>query len=106
MIAGRVSPRTLGGPIAIAQMAGDTAREGNLPDVLLMAILSVNLGVLNLLPIPILDGGHILFFLLEAVRGKPVSLKHREVAQQIGLVLLLLLMAFVFYNDIARIMAG
>lgn len=106
MITGRVSPRTLGGPIAIAQMAGDTAREGLLPFVLLLAVLSVNLGVLNLLPIPILDGGHVFFFLVEAVRGRPVSVKHREVAQQIGLVMLLLLMAFVFYNDISRIMAG
>lgn len=106
MLMGKVSPRTLGGPIAIAQMAGETASEGILPFVLLLAVLSVNLGVLNLLPIPILDGGHIFFFAVEAVRGRPVSVKHREVAQQIGLMVLLLLMGFVFYNDIARIMAG
>ena len=106
MVAGRVSPRTLGGPIAIAQMAGDTAREGVLPFVLLLAVLSVNLGVLNLLPIPILDGGHIFFFLVEALRGRAVSVKNREVAQQVGLVILLVLMAFVFYNDISRIMSG
>jgi regulator of sigma E protease len=106
MFTGHVSPRTLGGPIAIAKMAGDTAETGILNFVFLIAILSVNLGVLNLLPVPILDGGHVFFFLVEAVRGRPVSVKHREVAQQVGLVLLLLLMGFVFYNDIARLMAG
>jgi regulator of sigma E protease len=67
-----------------------------------LAILSVNLGVLNLLPIPVLDGGHILFFLIEAVIGRPVAVKHREVAQQIGIFLLMLLMVYAFYNDIAR----
>jgi regulator of sigma E protease len=106
MVAGRVSPRTLGGPIAIAKMAGDTARTGPLAFLFLIAILSVNLAVLNLLPIPVLDGGHVFFFLVEAIRGRPVSVKYREVAQQIGLVILLLLMAFVMYNDIARLLAG
>ncbi|MHB8765941.1 MAG: RIP metalloprotease RseP [Deferrisomatales bacterium] len=106
MVLGRVSPRTLGGPIAIAQMAGETAQAGALSFLFLVAVLSVNLAVLNLLPIPILDGGHILFFGVEAVRGRPVNLRHRELAQQVGLVLLLMLMAFVFYNDIARLVAG
>lgn len=106
MAVGRVSPRTLGGPVAIAKMAGETAEAGPLSFLFLMAVLSVNLAVLNLLPIPVLDGGHVFFFLVEAVRGRPVSLKHREVAQQVGLFILLLLMAFVMYNDIARLMAG
>ena len=107
LILGEVNPRqALGGPIAIADMAGKAARAGFLNFVFLLAVLSVNLAVLNLLPIPILDGGHVLFFAIEAVRGRPVSVKHREVAQQIGLALLLLLMAFVFYNDIARMVAG
>lgn len=106
MIAGRVSPRTLGGPIAIAQMAGETAEAGLLSFLFLVAVLSVNLGVLNLLPIPILDGGHILFFLIEAVRGRPVSIRNREIAQQIGLIVLLFLMVYVFYNDISRMVAG
>jgi regulator of sigma E protease len=107
LILGQVNPRrALGGPIAIAEMAGKAARAGFLNFVFLLAVLSVNLAVLNLLPIPILDGGHVLFFAIEGIRGRPVSLRHREVAQQIGLVLLLLLMAFVFYNDIARMVAG
>ncbi|MBI5014612.1 MAG: RIP metalloprotease RseP [Deltaproteobacteria bacterium] len=106
MAAGRVSPRTLGGPIAIAKMAGDTAQTGPLNFLFLIAILSVNLAVLNLLPIPVLDGGHLFFFLVEAVRGRPVSVKFREAAQQVGLMILLLLMAFVMYNDVARLMAG
>ncbi len=106
MVVGRVSPRTLGGPIAIAQMAGETAQAGLLSFLFLVAVLSVNLGVLNLLPIPVLDGGHLLFFGVEAVRGRPVQLKHREAAQQAGLAILLVLMVYVFYNDIARIVAG
>jgi len=106
MVLGQVSPRTLGGPIAIAQMAGETARAGLLSFLFLVAVLSVNLGVLNLLPIPILDGGHMLFFVIEAVRGEEVSLRNREVAQQVGLAILLMLMGYVFYNDIARIVAG
>ncbi|GAB4260867.1 MAG: RIP metalloprotease RseP [Deferrisomatales bacterium] len=106
MLVGQVSPRNLGGPIAIAQMAGETARAGLLSFLFLVAVLSVNLAVLNLLPIPVLDGGHVLFFAIEAVWGRPVSMRYREVAQQVGLVILLLLMAFVIYNDLARIVAG
>jgi len=66
--------------------------------------LSVNLGIINLLPIPVLDGGHLLFFLIEAVTRRPINLKMREVAQQVGIFVLILLMIFVFYNDIARIL--
>ncbi|MFU8856907.1 MAG: RIP metalloprotease RseP [Deferrisomatales bacterium] len=106
MIVGRVSPRNLGGPIAIAQMAGETARAGFVSFLFLVAVLSVNLAVLNLLPIPILDGGHLLFFGIEAVRGKPVSVRNREVAQQVGLMILLMLMAYVMYNDVARLVTG
>lgn len=106
MVTGRVSPRTLGGPVAIAKMAGETAQAGLLSFLFLVAVLSVNLAVLNLLPIPVLDGGHVFFFLVEAVMGRPVSVKHREVAQQVGLVILLALMAFVMFNDIQRLMAG
>jgi regulator of sigma E protease len=68
-----------------------------------MAILSINLFLLNLLPIPILDGGHLLFFLFEALRGKPMDLKHREMAQGLGLMLILALMILVFYQDILRL---
>jgi regulator of sigma E protease len=68
-----------------------------------MALLSVNLALLNLLPIPILDGGHLFFIIWEAVRGKPVAIRHREMAQALGLMLILALMAMVFYQDILRV---
>src|SRR3972149_6329138 len=103
----RVIPSdSLGGPILIAQMAGDQAREGVSPFVYFLGLLSVNLGILNLLPIPILDGGHLLFFSIEALRGKPLSPQARMMAQQVGLALILMLTALVFYNDIARLIAG
>ncbi|MDO9515099.1 MAG: RIP metalloprotease RseP, partial [Syntrophales bacterium] len=104
ILQGVVSPKELGGPILIAQMAGSQARKGLMPFIFLMAVLSVNLGVLNLLPVPVLDGGHIAFFLIEAATGRTVSMKWREIAQQVGFFLLILLMIFVFYNDIARIL--
>lgn len=98
-----VSPKTLGGPIMIAQMSGEYARQGFVPFVFFMAILSINLGVLNLLPIPVLDGGHLLFYLIEVATGKEVNIKWREMAQQLGFFILVMLMIFVFYNDIVRI---
>jgi len=100
----RVIPaKTIGGPILIAQMAGEQARRGVLSLVLFMAILSINLGVINLFPIPILDGGHFIFLALEAVLKRPISIKKMEIAQQIGLGLIILLMLFAFYNDLIRI---
>ena len=100
----RVIPaKTIGGPILIAQLAGEQARRGLLSLVLFTAILSINLGVINLFPIPILDGGHFLFLGLEAVLRKPISIKKMEIAQQIGLILIILLMLFAFYNDLIRI---
>ena len=98
-----VPAETLGGPILIVQMAGQQAHEGLSNFLYFMAIISVNLGIINLLPIPILDGGQLVFFLLEAIRRKPLSVKNREVAQQIGLGIIILLMVFVFYNDLNRI---
>lgn len=103
LFAGAISPKTLAGPIGIAQMSGQVAKAGPLAFLSFLALLSINLGILNLLPIPILDGGHLLFFCIEAVRGKPLSIKKRELAQQVGLFLLLVLMVFVFYNDIYRL---
>jgi regulator of sigma E protease len=100
---GVVSPKTLGGPILIAQMAGTQAREGIIPFILFMALLSINLAVLNLLPVPILDGGHLLFYLIEIVKGSEVSVKWREIANQVGFVLLIILMIFVFMMDIDRL---
>ena len=97
------SPSQLMGPVAIAQMSGDTAAAGWISLFGFMAMLSLNLGLLNLLPIPVLDGGHLLFFLIEAVKRRPVSVKVREIAQQVGMVLLIMLMILVFYNDITRL---
>lgn len=93
---------TVGGPIMIAKMAGEQASAGGVNFLAFMALLSINLGVLNLLPVPILDGGHLVFFLWELVFRKPVGMRARELAQQIGLVLLISLMILAFYNDIVR----
>jgi regulator of sigma E protease len=90
----------------IAQLAGQQAAQGFLNVLLFIAILSINLGVINLLPIPILDGGHMLFFAIEGVMGRPISLRKREVAQQIGLFILICLMLFAIYNDVDRIMSS
>ncbi len=106
LIQGKVSPKTLGGPIFIAQLAGEQARAGLANLIFLGALLSINLGILNLLPIPVLDGGHLFFFIIEMVIRKPLGLKIRERAQQAGLVLLVMFMAFVFFNDLTRIFTG
>ena len=103
---GSVSARDLGGPILIVQAAGQQAARGMEYLIRFLGLISVNLGVLNLLPIPVLDGGHLLFFAFEAIRGRPLAVRQREMAQQVGLFLLLALMVFVFYNDISRLVAG
>jgi len=103
---GRVSASDLGGPIMIAQEAGRRAATGLEPLLRFMALISVNLGVINVLPVPVLDGGHLFFFLIEAVRGKPLSMRYREIAQQVGVFLLVALMVFVVFNDISRIVSG
>jgi len=103
----RIIPaETIGGPILILQMAGKQASQG-LPDfLLLMAIISINLAVLNLLPIPILDGGHILLLSIEGLRGKPLKEKTIIIAQKIGLLIIIAIMTFAFYNDIIRLIGG
>lgn len=106
MVQGRIPRDQIGGPILIAQAAGQQARLGLEYLLHFMAVISVNLGVLNLLPIPILDGGHLLFFGAEAILRRPLDTRHREIAQQVGLVLLIGLMAFAFYNDILRVVQG
>lgn len=106
LITQKVPLNSLGGPIMIAQVAGKQAEQGISQLIHFMAVLSINLALLNILPIPMLDGGHLLFFLVEAVRGKPVSMKHREIAQAIGLTALLMLMFIVFYHDILRVMGA
>jgi len=103
LIQGSISAKTLGGPIMIAELAGQQAREGVTNLTFFIALISINLAILNILPIPVLDGGHLVFFTIEWVRGRPVSMKVREVAQQAGMFILLMLMVFVFYNDITRI---
>jgi regulator of sigma E protease len=103
LIQRKLSVKTLGGPIFIAQLAGEQAKAGMLEFISLAAVLSISLGILNLLPIPVLDGGHLFFFLLEMIFRRPISLSIRERAQQAGLVVLIMFMAFIFYNDIARI---
>ncbi len=103
LIVGQYSLKTLGGPIMIAQVAGRAAHEG-LSDILsLVAFLSLQLGIINLFPIPVLDGGHIMFIAVEAVKGKPLSERFMGIAQQIGIALIISLMVLVTYNDIFRI---
>jgi regulator of sigma E protease len=103
----RVIPmETLGGPILIVQMAGEQASQGVLNFFVFMAIININLGVLNLLPIPILDGGHILFLGIEAIRRKPLGEKIMSIAQRVGLAFILFIMAFAIYNDLIRIFTG
>ena len=106
VITGDISTDTIGGPIMIAQMAGDQAKEGVGNLIWFIAIISINLAIINLLPIPVLDGGHLLFFTIEAIKGSPVSIKVREVAQQIGLIILILLMILVIYNDVTRLFSS
>jgi regulator of sigma E protease len=101
---GRVSTRELGGPIQIGQMAGETARMGGEAFLLFMALISVNLAVMNLLPIPVLDGGQFLFLIGEAVVGRPLSPKLRERFGMVGLALILMLMVLAFSNDIRRLL--
>jgi len=99
-----IPAKTLGGPVLIAQITSQQIREGFIPLLFFIGTLSINLGLINLLPIPILDGGHLFFFLIEMILGRPVSMKKREIAQQIGLFMIILLMALVFYNDISRLL--
>ena len=103
MITGQASVRNLSGPISIAQYAGQTASIGFAAFIGFMAIISVSLGVLNLLPIPVLDGGHLMYYLIEFAKGSPVSESIQMVGQQVGIAILLGLMSIAFYNDILRL---
>jgi len=106
VVTGDISTDTIGGPIMIAQMAGDQAKAGVGNLIWFIALISINLAIINLLPIPVLDGGHLLFFLIEAIKGKPVSVKVREMAQQVGLIFLIFLMILVIYNDVTRLFSS
>ena len=99
----QIESSNIGGPIQIATEAGRQAREGLASLALFTAVISVNLALLNLLPVPMLDGGHLFFFVIEGLIGRPLSLKKREAAQQLGFVLLMLLMVYALYNDLVRI---
>jgi regulator of sigma E protease len=102
MVQGRISSKEIGGPILIVQAAAQQAQEGIESLARFLAFISINLGVLNLLPIPILDGGHLLFFAVEAVMRRPLEARHRMIAQQVGFAILVCLMLFAVYNDITR----
>ncbi|MEK7772984.1 MAG: RIP metalloprotease RseP, partial [Deltaproteobacteria bacterium] len=104
LVLGEHSLKTLGGPIMIAQVAGRAARTGLSEVLSLVAFLSLQLGIINLFPIPVLDGGHILFFGIESIKGRPLSERFMSAAQRIGVALLIALMLLVTYNDIFRLL--
>lgn len=104
LFTGRASLESVSGPITIAQYAGETARIGVVPFLAFLAVVSISLGILNLLPVPILDGGHLLYYLIELVKGSPLSEEAQQLGQRLGIVLLLGLMALAFYNDFSRLL--
>ena len=103
MVTGHVSTKNISGPINIAQYAGLTAAEGFIYYLGFLALVSISLGVLNLLPVPVLDGGQILFQLVEMVKGAPLSAQSQVIGQKLGIAMLVALMGFAFYNDITRL---
>lgn len=105
MVVGEVSLKNITGPLTIADYAGQTSRVGLVSFLSFMALISISLGVMNLLPIPVLDGGHLLYYSLEVLTGKPVSERITEIAQRAGVALLMAIMAVAFFNDIARLMS-
>lgn len=106
MLVGQVSWKNLSGPVTIADYAGQSAQLGLSSYLSFLALISISLGVLNLLPIPLLDGGHLMYYTVEIFKGSPVSDRIMEIGQKLGLTLLLVLMAFAFYNDINRLISG
>jgi len=106
MLTGEVSWRNLSGPVTIADYAGQSARLGIDYYLKFMALVSISLGVLNLLPIPVLDGGHLMYHIIEVVRRRPLSERAMEISQQFGLSILFVLMAFAFFNDLNRLFSG
>jgi regulator of sigma E protease len=106
MLTGEVSWKNLSGPVTIADYAGQSAQLGLTPYLAFLALISISLGVLNLLPIPLLDGGHLMYYTVEFLKGSPLSERAMEMGQRVGFAVLLFLMAFAFYNDINRLLSG
>jgi regulator of sigma E protease len=106
MIVGDVSLKNLSGPITIADYAGQSAQSGATSYLLFLALISISLGVLNLLPIPLLDGGHLMYYVIEIIKGRPISDRAIEIGQHVGMALLFTLMAFALYNDITRLISS
>lgn len=106
MLVGELSWKYLSGPVTIADFAGQSAQLGWIPYLTFLALISISLGVLNLLPIPPLDGGHLMYYLFEVIKGSPASERAMDLGQRVGIGLLLTLMAFAFYNDLTRLFAG
>lgn len=106
MVRGEVSLKNLSGPITIADYAGQSAKMGWLAFVSFLAIISISLGVLNLLPVPLLDGGHLMYYAVEILKGSPVSERTLEIGQRVGMAVLFSLMAFAIFNDINRLVGG
>ena len=102
LVQGEVSAKNIGGIITIGRVASRSFEIGASAFLKTMALISLNLFLLNLLPVPVLDGGHLLFFTIEGLKGTPISLKKLEIAQQVGLTILMVLMAFAFFNDITN----
>jgi regulator of sigma E protease len=103
LVRGQVSVHQLGGPITIARVAGQGAELGVFPFIWLLALLSINLGFINLLPVPMLDGGHLFFQIIEAVRRRPISARTLDWASRGGVAVLLMLMVFVTLNDLGSL---
>ncbi len=103
LVTGAATMKDIGGPIFIAQMAGETARAGLVPLLFLMAMISVNLAVINILPIPGLDGGHLMVIGIESIIRRPLSVKAKIAIQKVGMAFLLIIMITVIFNDIGRL---
>jgi regulator of sigma E protease len=106
MVIGQVSWKNLSGPLTIADYAGQSAALGWISFVGFLALVSVSLGVLNLLPVPLLDGGHLMYYVAEVLTGRPVSERTMEIGGRVGMTLLLLLMSFALFNDLQRLLGG
>jgi len=103
LVRGKRSPEELGGPLRIAQLAGETAEQGVQSFIGFLAMLSVNLAIINLLPVPVLDGGQLLLLALESVRRRPLSARQREIVQQVGLAIMLFIMLLATFNDLQQL---